>query len=144
ATSGLASAAVPAGQIRIATEEAFSTAEHMRAMKAMVDAEPEVTRFDYKLWRMITNDQLADTPARLLDLDGLRIQEMDQYGVSMHLLSLTSPGVQMLGKDTAIGVARSSNDELAAAIRRHPGRYAGLATIAPQDPAEAVREMQRA
>lgn len=136
--------AVPKGQIRIGTEEAFSTREHMRAMKALVDADPEVTRFDYKLWRMITSDLEADTPKRLLDLEKIRLAEMDEYGVTMHLLSLTSPGVQMLDADTAVGIARSTNDELAETIKRHPHRFAGLATVAPQNPQEAVREIERA
>jgi predicted TIM-barrel fold metal-dependent hydrolase len=41
-------------------------------------------------------------------------------------------------------MAALANDRLAEAIRRHPGRYAGLATIAPQDPARAAAEMERA
>jgi len=143
-TSGLAKAAAPKNQIRIATEEAFSTREHMRAMKALVDSAPEVTRHDYRLWRLITGDQLADTPARLLDLEKQRLAEMDQYGVNMQLLSLTSPGVQMLATDVAVGVAESVNDEMAEAIARHPTRFAGLATVAPQDPARAAQEIERA
>jgi len=141
---GLPARASSASRIRIATEEAFSTREHMRAMKALVDAHPEVTRFDYKLWRMITGNLEADTPKRLLDFAQLRLPEMDQYGVTMQLLSLTSPGVQMLDKDVAVGVAESTNDELAEVIARHPGRFAGLATVAPQDPARAAKEIERA
>ncbi len=136
--------AVPSSQIRIGTEEAFSTKEHMKAMKNLVDANPEVIRFDYKLWRMITSDLEADTPKRLLDFENIRIPEMDEYGVTMQLLSLTSPGVQMLDTDTAIGVARSTNDELAGVIKRHPTRFAGLASVAPQNPQEAAREIERA
>jgi 5-carboxyvanillate decarboxylase len=141
-----APAAGPAtgNRIRIATEEAFSTREHMRAMKALVDKHPEVTRFDYKLWRMITSNLEADTPKRLLDFEKIRLPEMDEYGVTMHLLSLTSPGVQMLEKDVAVGVAASTNDELAEVIARHPKRFAGLATVAPQDPARAAKEIERA
>jgi len=139
-----AKAAPPAGQIRIATEEAFSTQEHMKAMKALVDSRPEVTRFDYKLWRMMTGNLLADTPTRLLDLEGQRLAEMDQYGVTMHLLSLTSPGVQLLDTDVATGLATSVNDELAQVIARNPTRFAGLATVAPQDPKRAAKEIERA
>jgi 5-carboxyvanillate decarboxylase len=141
---GTPARAAAGNRIRIATEEAFSTREHMRAMKSLVDAHPEVTRFDYKLWRMITSDLEADTPKRLLDFAKIRLPEMDQYGVTTQLLSLTSPGVQMLDKDVAVGVATSTNDELAAVIARHPGRFAGLATVAPQDPARAAQEIERA
>jgi 2,3-dihydroxybenzoate decarboxylase/5-carboxyvanillate decarboxylase len=144
--SGVSSAARPprGDQIRIATEEAFSTKEHMKAMRALVESRPEVTRFDYKLWRMMTSNLLADTPSRLLDLEGQRLKEMDEYGVTMHVLSLTSPGVQLLDADVAVGLAESVNDELAEVIARHPKRFAGLATIAPQDPARAAKEIERA
>jgi Predicted metal-dependent hydrolase of the TIM-barrel fold len=145
ATTMAASTRAAAGsRIRIATEEAFSTREHMRAMKALVDAHPEVTRFDYKLWRMITGNLQADTPKRLLDFAELRLPEMDRHGVTVHVLSLTSPGVQMLDRDVAVGVAESTNDELAEVIARYPGRFAGLATVAPQDPERAAKEIERA
>jgi 5-carboxyvanillate decarboxylase len=41
-------------------------------------------------------------------------------------------------------MAELANDKLAEAIARHPDRYAGLATFAPQDPARAADEMRRA
>ena len=62
----------------------------------------------------------------------------------MHILSLTSTGVQMLDADKGTALATLANDLLAEAIRRHPDRYAGLATVAPQDPARAVKELERA
>lgn len=142
--AGTAAGAAPKDQIRIATEEAFSTQDHMKAMRALVDAHPEVTRFDYKLWRMITSNLEAETPKRLLDFAGIRLKEMDEHGVAMQVLSLTSPGVQMLDADIAAGVAQDANDELAETIARHPGRFAGLATVAPQTPDKAAAEIERA
>jgi 2,3-dihydroxybenzoate decarboxylase len=44
---------------------------------------------------------------------------------------------------TAVALARSSNDELAEAVRRYPRRFAGLAAFAPQDPAAAAQELER-
>jgi predicted TIM-barrel fold metal-dependent hydrolase len=46
--------------------------------------------------------------------------------------------------EEAVRLAESGNDQLADAIRRHPTRYAGLATIPVQDPGRAVKEMERA
>ena len=43
-----------------------------------------------------------------------------------------------------IELAKISNDRLAAAIKRHPTRYAGLAAVAPQDPQAAALEVERA
>jgi 2,3-dihydroxybenzoate decarboxylase len=68
---------------------------------------------------------------------------MDATGIAMQILSLTSPGVQIFDSETAVAIARSANDELAAAIAAHPTRYAGLAAIAPQNPAEAAKELDR-
>jgi 5-carboxyvanillate decarboxylase len=61
----------------------------------------------------------------------------------MQILSLTSPGVQIFDAATAVSLARAANDELAAAIAKHPTRYAGLAAIAPQNPAAAAKELER-
>jgi 5-carboxyvanillate decarboxylase len=62
----------------------------------------------------------------------------------MHLLSLTAPGVQLFDADTATGLATLANDRLAEVIARHPHRFAGLASFAPQSPKRAVLEMERA
>ncbi len=80
---------------------------------------------------------------RLLDLDEGRIADMDANGVDVELLSLTAPGVQMFDADTATGLAVLANDRLAEAIARHPDRYAGLASVAPQSPKRAAEEMRR-
>jgi 2,3-dihydroxybenzoate decarboxylase len=81
---------------------------------------------------------------RLENLGQRRIDDMDSTGIAMQILSLTSPGVQVFAADTAVGLARSANDELAEAIGKHPTRYAGLAAIAPQDPQAAAKELERA
>jgi predicted TIM-barrel fold metal-dependent hydrolase len=87
---------------------------------------------------------LAALGRRLLDTDGERLALMDRDGVAMHVLSLTSPGVQLFDATTAVSMARLANDRLAQVVARHPTRYAGLASFAPQDPKAAVREMERA
>ncbi|MEH3106167.1 MAG: amidohydrolase family protein [Sphingomonas fennica] len=125
----------------IATEEAFATPAQLRAIQEVVD---RTTGYDpdIHLWRrMAGGGPLTD---RLLDLEGERIAIMDAAGIDMHLLALTSTGVQMFDADTAVSVAREGNDLLKAAIDRHPTRFAGLATVPPQAPAEAVKEMDRA
>jgi 2,3-dihydroxybenzoate decarboxylase len=69
---------------------------------------------------------------------------MDATGIDLQILSLTSPGVQIFDAATATSLARSANDQLAEAVAAHPDRYAGLAAIAPQDPAAAAKELERA
>jgi 2,3-dihydroxybenzoate decarboxylase len=68
---------------------------------------------------------------------------MDQTGIARQILSLTSPGVQVFDASTAVALARSSNDFVADAIRKHPDRFSGLAAIAPQDPPAAAKELER-
>jgi 2,3-dihydroxybenzoate decarboxylase/5-carboxyvanillate decarboxylase len=80
----------------------------------------------------------------LLDLTGERLRDMDANDVDMQLLSLTAPGVQLFDADTATELATVANDRLAEVVAQHPGRFAGLASFAPQSPKRAVREMERA
>ena len=80
---------------------------------------------------------------RLQNIDARRIADMDATGISMQILSLTSPGVQVFDAATAVAVARDTNDQLAAAIAKYPTRLAGLAAVAPQNPREAARELER-
>jgi 5-carboxyvanillate decarboxylase len=79
----------------------------------------------------------------LLDLDDERIADMDASGIARQIVSLTAPGVQILDGATAVSIAASANDQLAAAVQRHPDRYAGLAAMAPQDPPAAAKEIER-
>ncbi|GCE45139.1 hypothetical protein [Thermosporothrix hazakensis] len=65
----------------------------------------------------------------LCDLDDRRIADMDAADIDMQVLSLGSPGVEQLDAPDAVTLARETNNYLAEAIRRHPGRIAGLAAI---------------
>lgn len=80
---------------------------------------------------------------RLSDLDDIRIKDMDRDGVTMQVLTLGGPGVEQFQPDEATDVAHRVNDELAAAMKRHPGRYSAFATLAAQDPEKAADELER-
>jgi predicted TIM-barrel fold metal-dependent hydrolase len=127
---------------RIATEEAWSIPEQMDAQRELVANAKEYDP-DLFLWKFQT-DPNGPIHNRLLDLFDERLRLMDEYDVTMHLLALTSTGVQMMDPDKGTSVAAIGNDRLAEAIRKRPDRFAGLATIAPQDPARAVKEIDRA
>jgi predicted TIM-barrel fold metal-dependent hydrolase len=79
----------------------------------------------------------------LCDLSDRRIAEMDAAGIDVQFLSLTSPGTEQLERDQAIALASESNDYLAAAIQKNPGRFAGFAALPTADPAESVKELER-
>lgn len=132
---------------RIATEEAFVTQDVIAEMKKIVETHSFDEPGFYSLmghYMTSTSDRATQIISRLADLDDGRIKDMDDTGIAMQILTLTSPGVQVFPADLATSLAASSNDELSAAIKRHPDRYAGLAAIAPQDPARAAAELQRA
>ena len=135
----------PAGKYRrIGTEAAFATKPQMDGFRAVVkflDDGPETAFANILLG---DNAYAKDMTPRLLNIGKGRIAEMDDGGVAMQVLSLTSPGVQIFSADTAVAIARESNDILAEAIRKNPTRFAGLAAIAPHDPARSVAEMDRA
>ena len=127
---------------RIATEEAFAIPEQMEAQRELVANAKEYDP-DLFLWKIQT-DPAGPVHNKLIDLYEMRLREMDKYGVDMHLLALTSTGVQMMAPDRAAAVAEAGNDRLAAAIQRHPDRFSGLATIPVQDPPRAIKEAERA
>jgi 5-carboxyvanillate decarboxylase len=145
---------------KIATEEAFTIPEIASAYKDLV-------RKGGINLDLLVLKQIYDAPApdpnskpsndvsnrdkatqgmlsKLLDVDSVRLADMDAHNVSMHLLSLTMPGVQILDKMQAVELAQLANDRLFEAVKRNPTRFAGLACFAPQDPQAAAKEMQRA
>jgi 2,3-dihydroxybenzoate decarboxylase/5-carboxyvanillate decarboxylase len=126
---------------KIATEEAWSIPEHMAALRKLTQSNWD--NLDLRLPRRST-DPNGPLYKLLTDTDNERLAAMDRDGVDMHLLALTSPGVQMFDADLGCEIATLANDRLAEAIAQHPTRYAGLASFAPQDPKRAVKEMERA
>jgi 5-carboxyvanillate decarboxylase len=134
------------GYLRIATEEAFATPElFARYGKLLADGSHGDPGFASLMGFYLDNPspRIQAVNQRMLDLGERRLADMNATGIARQILSLTAPGVQVFDADTAVGLARDSNDALAAAIARHPDRFSGLAAIAPQNPAEAAKELER-
>lgn len=125
---------------RIATEEAFVIPEVLRPMLERAASEP----YDSDLFFWSKAADGSPLQRRLLDLGDERLQIMDEAGIDVQVISLASTGVQMFDADTGTALATLANDVLAEAIAKHPARYAGLASFAPQDPERAAREIERA
>jgi 2,3-dihydroxybenzoate decarboxylase len=100
----------------------------------------------HSLWGFFlgATPRATDLVARIQDLGARRIADMDATGIAKQLVFVTSPGVQVFDAATAVPLARDLNDQLVAETKAHAGRYAGLAMIAPQDPAAAAKELERA
>jgi 2,3-dihydroxybenzoate decarboxylase len=85
-----------------------------------------------------------DFTRQILDLDEERLEHMDRTGIEFALLSLNAPGVQrILDAHEAINVAQKGNETMAAAVARHPDRYAALAALPMHDPEAAAAELTR-
>ncbi|QBX36674.1 amidohydrolase [Brevundimonas sp. S30B] len=131
---------------RIATEEAFCPPDMLTRYKRLID-EGGVDDVGFSsMWGFyLTSDSARSRHIRdcLSDVDERRLQHMDAAGVDVAILALTSPGVQIMPRAEATAFSTYANDWLADAISRHPDRYAGLAACAPQDPAQAAKEIER-
>jgi uncharacterized protein len=73
-----------------------------------------------------------------------RLQSMDEAGISVQVLSNTGPGPDLVPGPDGIAIAREMNDHLAAAIARHPDRFAGFAVLPMQSPDACASELMRA
>jgi 5-carboxyvanillate decarboxylase len=127
-------APLPASVKRISCEEGFTTNDVVAAARKLSGG------------RQSPSTGLIGGPLLplALDIGAGRSAAMDRDHVDIQVLALSSPGVQPFDPATAIALARGVNDELAAAIKAHPTRFAGLAAVAPQAPAESAKELERA
>jgi 5-carboxyvanillate decarboxylase len=126
---------------RIAVEEAFAFPAQLEELARLAEANTE-----YHPDLALAKRQTAGgaMTASLLDLEGDRLRLMDEARVDMALLLLTAPGLQLFEPGLGASMAKEINDMLAALVVRHPTRFAALAAVAPQAPAEAAREIERA
>jgi uncharacterized protein len=86
----------------------------------------------------------GETARRLADLGADRLAAMDETGLDVSVLSLTAPGVQNLEPAEAVALQTATNDRIAEAVRAHPDRLQGFATLATPSPPDAAAELQRA
>jgi uncharacterized protein len=116
-------------------EEHMATADVVEAWKRQ---DPQLTE-PMMRWALSSNL----TPA-LLDLDEGRLAAMDDAGIDIAVLSMTTPGLQNLDAAEAVALQGTANDAIAAAVGRYPERLQGFATLATPAPAAAAAELQRA
>ncbi|BDI29496.1 amidohydrolase [Capsulimonas corticalis] len=86
---------------------------------------------------------LGEMETRLEELSEARISRMDESGVDMQVLSLTSPGLHNLEPAEGVSLARRTNDLIAATVAGRPDRFDGFATIPASAPGEAAAELER-
>lgn len=86
----------------------------------------------------------GETGRRLNEIGSERFAAMDDVGLDVQVLSLTTPGLQNLEVRDAVRLQAVTNDALADAVRESPDRLQGLAALATPSPNDAARELERA
>ena len=90
-----------------------------------------------------TDGRAPEIRKRLLDLGSLRLQEMDDAGVDLQVISHGNPGVQRMDAETAVPLAKQANDNLAEMTSAYPDRFAAFATLPTPSPEAAADELER-
>lgn len=116
----------------IGIEEHFVTAEIRAAWAASTIGQEGTARFD--------RDEIEE---RLDDLGEQRLTLMDESGVDVQVLSVTTPSLHNLEPAESVGLAQRTNDLVAATIVKHPTRFQGFATLPTASPADAPLELER-
>jgi uncharacterized protein len=118
-----------------ALEEHFVTEPVLRAWR---ETEPEYQDL------ALTPSEQGRSGHLLAQLGSERLAVMDETGVDVQVLSLSTPGVQNLTPDVANGLQTETNDLLSEVVGANPARLQGFATLATSSPEHAAAELERA
>ena len=116
----------------IAIEEHFLTPAIRAAWTASAVGQDGTASFDQ-----------GEMEARLDDLGPQRLALMDESGVDVQVLSVTTPALHNLEPAPSVALARQTNDLVAATVAQYPTRFQGFATLPTAAPAEVAPELTR-
>ena len=68
---------------------------------------------------------------------------LDEEGIDMQVLTLTSPGTHTSPPEKSVAYARIVNDAFAETVDRRPARFTALGTLPLNDPQASVLELER-
>ncbi len=122
----------------ITLEEHFSSTE-ISAANSMYTPPPEnqpKELTDFYKSRMAFGEALTDIEAK-------RLPYMDTAGITMQVLSYTSPIPDRVPAVEAVKLCSRANDILSERIAQYPDRFAGFATLPMSDPEKAADELER-
>jgi 2,3-dihydroxybenzoate decarboxylase len=80
---------------------------------------------------------------KLEDLGEARLKDLDAAGIDMQVLSHAQPATQKFEGETAVRLARETNDRLHRIIQANPKRYAALGILPTSEPKAAADELER-
>lgn len=85
----------------------------------------------------------ADIIARMNEIGPMRIATMDEAGIDVQILGHGMPSTQRMDAESAVRLARESNDWLAEKCKAYPSRLLGFANLPTPDPKAAADELER-
>ena len=80
---------------------------------------------------------------RIQDLGEGRLALMDESGIDVQVLSVTTPALHNLEAEESVGLAEETNNLVATIIAKHPTRFQGFAVLPMAAPQQAARELER-
>jgi uncharacterized protein len=119
----------------VGTEEHFVTDELVTAWNRLDSPESDDAR---------ATVPPGEVGERLHEVGQRRIAAMDEAGLDVQVISLTSPGLHNLSADESNRLQVATNDRIAEFVNGHPDRFQGFATLATPAPAAAAQELERA
>lgn len=81
---------------------------------------------------------------RLNEIGPMRLKTMDEAGIDIQVLGHGMPSTQRMDAESAVRLARLSNDWLAEKCKAYPTRLLGFANLPTPDPKAAADELERA
>jgi predicted TIM-barrel fold metal-dependent hydrolase len=116
----------------IAIEEHFLTPEIRAAWAASAIGQEGTGAFD-----------MGEIETRLDDLGPQRLALMDESGVDVQVLSVTTPALHNLDPEPSVTLAQQTNDLVAATVAKYPTRFQGFATLPTASPEHVAAELER-
>jgi hypothetical protein len=116
----------------IAIEEHFLTSEIRVAWASSAIGQDGTAAFDR-----------GDIEQMLDEIGPHRLALMDESGVAVQVLSVTTPALHNLEPDESVQLARRTNDLIAATIAAYPARFEGFAVLPTAAPDAAALELER-
>jgi hypothetical protein len=116
----------------VAIEEHFLTSDLRAAWASSAIGQESTASFER-----------GEIEGRLDDLGQRRIALMDESGVDVQVLSVSTPALHNLEPEESVTLAQRTNDFVAATIARNPTRFQGFAALPTPAPASAAVELER-
>jgi len=113
--------------------------EHITFLE-LVDKLPQEAKDKHYIGQSPAMQRMA---SKLADINGERLQSMDENGITMQVLSVAGAGADLLDATHGPAFAREYNDAIAEQIAAHPDRFSAFAHLPTTNPEAAAYELER-